>query len=150
FWPAPLSGGVTPRLFEARFPTPSGRARFYATPHTEIADARDDEFPLLLTTGRVLAHYQSGTQTRRIDALQAIASDPIAELHPATAHRAGITDGAPVVLTTRRGSATFTARVTRAIREDAVFVPFHWGDERSANRLTIGALDPVSRMPEFK
>jgi assimilatory nitrate reductase catalytic subunit len=115
-----------------------------------VADARTEEFPLLLTTGRVLAQYQSGTQTRRSAELMAIAPEPIAQLHPTAAAHAGIVDNQPVVLTSRRGSATFTAKLTRNIREDTVFVPFHWSGEQSVNRLTIGALDPISRMPEFK
>jgi assimilatory nitrate reductase catalytic subunit len=105
---------------------------------------------LRLTTGRLLAQYQSGTQTRRVEALTAIAPRPLAEIHPATAGRAGIGDGDAVTLTSRRGQATFTAKVTRTIREDTIFVPFHWGGAESINRLTIGALDPISRMPEFK
>jgi assimilatory nitrate reductase catalytic subunit len=151
FWPCPtVASKGTPRLFADRFPTPSGRARFHATPHGEIADVRDGEFPLLLTTGRVLAHYQSGTQTRRTAELQALSAEPFAEIHPVTAAHAGVVEGGALLLTTRRGTATFKARLTRTIREDTVFVPFHWNGEQSANRLTHAALDPISRMPEFK
>jgi assimilatory nitrate reductase catalytic subunit len=105
---------------------------------------------LYLTTGRLLAHYQSGTQTRRIAQLMEAAPKPFAELHPHLATRHGLVDGDPVVLRTRRGSATFTSRITSNIRPDTVFVPFHWPGESSANRVTNDALDPVSRMPEFK
>jgi assimilatory nitrate reductase catalytic subunit len=151
FWPCPTSDHAgSPRLFADRFPTASGRARFHPTPHGDIADVRDDEFPLLLTTGRVLAQYQSGTQTQRTPELQALAATPFAEIHPTAAAAIGVTDGDQVVLTTRRGTAQFTARVTRAIREDTIFAPFHWSGEQSANRLTHAALDPISRMPEFK
>jgi assimilatory nitrate reductase catalytic subunit len=151
FWPCPSEDHPgTPRLFARHFATPSGRARFHATPHAGIADPRDDDFPLLLTTGRVLAQYQSGTQTRRVEALRNVAGEPLAEVHPVTAARAGVADGGALRLTTRRGSAVFTAKVTRAIREDTVFVPFHWGGDLAINRLTSAALDPVSRMPEFK
>ena len=111
---------------------------------------RDGEFPLLLTTGRVLAHYQSGTQTRRTPELQALSAEPFAEIHPVTAAHAGVAEGDALLLTTRRGTATFKARLTRTIREDTVFVAFHWNGEQSANRLTHAALDPISRMPEFK
>ena len=76
--------------------------------------------------------------------------EPLAEMHPATARLAHLSDGERITLTTRRGSATFKLRVTPTIREDTVFVPFHWGGERSANRLTNPALDPTSKMPEFK
>lgn len=165
-WPCPAAGGEleraaaehdasqthpgTPRLFADRFYTPNGRARFHATPHREAVDPRDDQYPLLLTTGRVLPMYQSGTQTRRVDTLLRAAPEAVAEIHPAAAARAGLEDGGLIRLTTRRGSATFKARVTRTIREDTVFVPFHWPGEQSANRLTNDALDPTSRMPEFK
>lgn len=151
FWPCPTPDHPgTPRLFTDTFPTPSGRAQFHATPHAEIADARDASFPLLLTTGRVLAQYQSGTQTRRTPELTAKAPMAIAEIHPTAAAKAGIADAQPMTLTTRRGSATFIAKITRTIREDTVFAPFHWSGEQSVNRLTIAALDPISRMPEFK
>jgi assimilatory nitrate reductase catalytic subunit len=151
FWPCPSEAHPgTPRLFADRFPTASGRARFHATPHCDIADLRDAEFPLLLTTGRVLAQYQSGTQTRRTPELLRISAEAVAEIHPVTAAAIGIVDGDPLVLTTRRGSATFRAKVTRTMRQDTIFAPFHWSGDQSANRLTNAALDPVSRMPEFK
>ena len=118
--------------------------------HREPAEVRDAEYPLYLTTGRLLAQYQSGSQTRRIAKLNDIAPAPHVEMHPATARRAGAADGAEVRLTTRRGSASFPLRVSASIRQDTVFVPFHWGGRHSINRLTNAALDPVSRMPEFK
>ena len=151
FWPCPSDDHPgTPRLFQETFPTPSGRARFHAIEHDGPAEAPDEQFPLYLTTGRLLAHYQSGTQTRRVPELMEAAPKPIAEIHPQVAKRHGIIDGASVVLRTRRGSATFTSRITGTIRPDTVFIPFHWPDESSANRVTNDALDPVSRMPEFK
>ena len=140
----------TPRLFVEQFPTPSGRARFHAVDHHGPAEVPDADFPLILTTGRVLAHYQSGTQTRRIPELQALAPEPFAEIHPATAERLGVPDGGEIVLTTRRGSTQLPVRLSPGLREDTVFVPFHWGGERSINRLTNPALDPISKMPEFK
>jgi assimilatory nitrate reductase catalytic subunit len=151
FWPCNAAApGGTPRLFADTFPTASGRARFHATPHVEIADMRDGAFPLFLTTGRIVGQYQSGTQTRRTPELHTVSPEPYAELHPDTAAQAGVGDEDQVVLTSRRGTATFKARLTRTIRPDTVFVPFHWPDQRSANNLTVGALDPISRMPEFK
>lgn len=151
FWPCggPDDPG-TPRLFLDRFPTPTGRARFHAVAHQPPAEERDASYPLYLTTGRVLAQYQSGTQTRRIAELQEFAPVPLAEMHPTAARLARVSNGDRITLTTRRGAATFTLKVTRAIREDTVFVPFHWGGEQSANRLTNPALDPTSKMPEFK
>ena len=79
-----------------------------------------------------------------------LAPEPVAEINPHTARRAGIDDGSLVTLTTRRGQSTARAKLTRDIREDTVFVPFHWGGAGSINRLTNPALDPISRMPEFK
>jgi len=151
FWPCPSANHPgTPRLFADGFPTPSGRARFHGVPHQPPADNPDAEFPLHLTTGRVLAHYQSGTQTRHVDELRRAAPEPLAEMHPATAKLHRLSNGARVTLTTRRADATFTLKVTPAIREDTVFVPFHWGDAQSVNRLTNAAVDRTSGMPELK
>ena len=151
FWPCPGVGHPgTPRMFVDGFPTADGRARFHPVRHGAPAEEPDGEYPLWLTTGRNLAQYQSGTQTRRIGELRALAPWPAAELHPVTARRYGVADGAAIVLASRRGTAHFTARLTRGIREDTVFAPFHWGGQQAVNRLTNPALDPVSRMPEFK
>jgi assimilatory nitrate reductase catalytic subunit len=151
FWPCPSDDHPgTPRLFQDTFPTSSGKARFHPIEHDGPAEVPDEHFPVYLTTGRVLAHYQSGTQTRRVVSLMDAAPAPTAEMHPLLAKRHGLADGAPVRVVTRRGSATFTASVTADIRPDTVFVPFHWPGESSANRVTNDALDPVSRMPEFK
>ena len=151
FWPCPSTDHPgTPRLFTDGFPTPSGRARFHGVSHQLPADDPDPEFPLHLTTGRVLAHYQSGTQTRHVDELRKAAPEPLAEMHPATAKLHKVLDGARVTLATRRADATLTLKVTPTIREDTVFVPFHWGDAQSINRLTNAAVDPTSGMPELK
>jgi assimilatory nitrate reductase catalytic subunit len=151
FWPCPsLDHKGTPRLFEKRFNTPNGRARFHAVDHISPAEIPDDEYPLYLTTGRVLAQYQTSTLTRRVKKLEEICSEPFAEIHPTTARRYDLTNGDMVTLFTRRGQAEFRIKTTLNIREDTVFVPFHWGGTGSANRLTNPALDPTSRMPEFK
>jgi len=151
FWPCPTDDhDGTPRIFADHFATPSGRARFHAVRHESPAEEPDASYPLYLTTGRVMSQYQSGTQTRRVAQLARLAPEPLAEINPNTARRAGILDGALVTLTTRRGSSTARAKLTRDIREDTVFVPFHWGGTASINRLTNPALDPTSRMPEFK
>ena len=151
FWPCPSTDHPgTPRLFADGFPTPSGRARFHAVSHQAPADERNETHPLYLTTGRVLAHYQSGTQTRHVDELQQAMPEPLAEMHPAAAKLHGLLDGGRVTLTTRRGAASFKLKVTPSIREDTVFVPFHWGGEQSINRLTSAVLDPTSGMPELK
>ena len=151
FWPCPGADHPgTPRLFAESFPTPSGRARFHPVFHQNPVDDRDADHPLYLTTGRLLAHYQSGTQTRRVPELQQMAAEPFAEMHPATARRHHLAGDARVTLTTRRGAGSFMLKLTPTIREDTVFLPFHWGGMLSANRLTSAALDPTSGMPEFK
>ncbi|MFD5012350.1 molybdopterin oxidoreductase family protein [Streptomyces chartreusis] len=140
----------TPRLFLDRFATPDGRARFAPVSHRAAAEEPDDEYPVLLTTGRVVAQYQSGAQTRRVDELNTAAPGPFVELHPRLAARLGAADGDPLAVISRRGRAVAPARITTAIRPDTVFMPFHWPGEGRANTLTNPALDPTSRMPEFK
>ncbi|MFC4472114.1 molybdopterin oxidoreductase family protein [Streptomyces xiangluensis] len=140
----------TPRLFLDRFATPDGRARFAPVTHRPLAEEPDGEYPVLLTTGRVVAQYQSGAQTRRVDELNAAAPGPFVELHPRLAERLGAKEGDPLAVVSRRGRATAPARITTSIRPDTVFMPFHWPGEGRANTLTNPALDPTSRMPEFK
>lgn len=147
---APAVHPGTPRLFLDRFATPDGRARFVPVSHRAIAEEPDDEYPVLLTTGRVVAQYQSGAQTRRVAELNAAAPGPFVELHPRLAARLGASEGDPVAVVSRRGRAVAPARITDAIRPDTVFMPFHWPGEGRANTLTNPALDPTSRMPEFK
>ncbi len=151
FWPCPGEQHPgTPRLFLDRFATEDGRARFLPVHHRPAAEEPDDDYPYYLTTGRVMAHYQSGTQTRRVKELREAMPQPRVELHPALAERFGIADNDLVRLATRRGVALIPARLTTTIRLDTVFVPFHWGDDACINLLTNPALDPTSKMPEFK
>lgn len=146
----PVEHPGTPRLFLDRFATPDGRARFVPVSHRATAEEPDEEYPVLLTTGRVVAQYQSGAQTRRVAELNAAAPGPFVELHPRLAARLGAAEGDPVAVVSRRGRAVAPARITNAIRPDTVFMPFHWPGEGRANTLTNPALDPTSRMPEFK
>lgn len=146
FWPCPTPEHPgTPRMFADAFATPDGRARFLVQEFVGAAEQPDAAYPVHLTTGRVLAQYQSGAQTRRIRSLPD--EGAFVELHPLLADRIGAHDGEPVVVRTRRGEMKAPARVVTTIRPDTVFVPFHWV---GANRLTNDALDPSSRMPEFK
>ncbi|WP_225096890.1 molybdopterin oxidoreductase family protein [Streptomyces sp. CoH27] len=140
----------TPRLFLDRFATDDGRARFANVTHRPTAEEPDAEYPLILTTGRVVAQYQSGAQTRRVTELNTAAPGPFVELHPRLAARIGAAEGDPVTVVSRRGRATAPARITSAIRPDTLFMPFHWPGAGRANTLTNPALDPTSRMPEFK
>jgi assimilatory nitrate reductase catalytic subunit len=133
------------RLFADSFAHPDGRARMLAVEHRGAAEQPCADYPVHLTTGRVLAQYQSGAQTRRVRSLPD--DGPFVELHPLLAGRLGVVTGDPLQVSTRRGVMTAPARVVPTIRPDTVFVPFHWV---GANRLTNDALDPASRMPEFK
>ncbi|MDQ2800669.1 MAG: molybdopterin-dependent oxidoreductase, partial [Armatimonadota bacterium] len=151
FWPCPTEDHPgTPRLFGERFAHDDGRAKFHPVHHRGAAEEPDDEYPLYLTTGRIMAQYQSGAQTRRVAALGKIAPEAFVEIHPSLAQRFGLTEGDMARLTTRRGEICVQARLTPTIRQDTLFVPFHWGGESCANNLTNPALDPVSKMPEFK
>jgi len=148
FWPCPSPDHPgTPRLFADRFATPDGRARFVAVEHRPAVEDIDADYPVYLTTGRVLQQYQSGAQTRRIPSLK---GEPFVELHPALADAHDVADGDLLRVVSRRGEAVAPARITDTIRADTVFMPFHWGDASCANLLTHDALDPTSRMPEFK
>ncbi len=151
FWPCPdESHPGTPRLFEKSFPTQDGRAKFHPVQYRPAAEEPDDEYPLFLTTGRVMTQYQSGTQTRRVKDLNDAAPEGFVEVHPHLAKHFGIADGDMIHVTTRRGTASVRTRLTRSIREDTLFIPFHYAGQGRANLLTNPALDPVSRMPEFK
>ncbi|MBA9005640.1 molybdopterin oxidoreductase family protein [Thermomonospora cellulosilytica] len=151
FWPCPSEDHPgTPRPFLDRFATPDGRARFTPVEHGGAAERTDRDYPIHLTTGRVLAQYQSGAQTRRVAPLVEAAPEPFVELHPDLAERHGVAEGAMVRVTSRRGTVAVRARLVDTIRHDTVFIPFHWAGEGRANLLTNPALDPLSRMPEFK
>jgi len=152
FWPVPEVGHPgTPRLFEGgRFFHPDGKARFHPIPFRESAEVVDDEYPIWLTTGRVVSQYLSGTQTRRIGALVRQYPEPLCEMHPRLAESLGIVDGDLITVTSRRGDMTLPAHVVATIRPDTVFIPYHWPGAKAANQLTNRALDPMSRMPEFK
>ncbi len=153
-WPCPATDGEphpgTPRLFLDGVPTADGRARFVAVDDRGPADDVRAGAPVHLVTGRVLQHYQSGAQTRRVDDLVAAAPASFVELHPLLADRHRIDHGDLVRLTSARGSVTAPARITDAVRPDTVFMPFHWPGEQNVNRVTNDATDPVSGMPEFK
>jgi assimilatory nitrate reductase catalytic subunit len=152
FWPCPSEDHPgTPRLFEGgRFFHPDGKARFEVTRVRPSGDPVDAEFPLYLTTGRVVSQYLSGTQTRRIGPLVDQYPEPKAELHPRLADPMGIRTGDFVSVTTRRAQMVLRAEVVRTIRPDTIFIPYHWPGERSANQLTHRTLDPRSKIPEFK
>jgi assimilatory nitrate reductase catalytic subunit len=151
FWPCPSPDHAgTPEPFLERFGTEDGRARFHAIEYDRPHELPDEEYPLYLTTGRVLSQYQSGTQTRRVRSLVQAEPEPYVEIHPQLAATFGLADRDLAVLRTRRGHAQFRVRFSRAIRLDTVFVPFHWAGAGRANTLTVDAVDPSSKIPEFK
>jgi assimilatory nitrate reductase catalytic subunit len=152
FWPCPeIDHPGTPRLFEGgRFLHPDGRARFMKLEWRDSGDPVDADFPIYLTTGRVVSQYLSGTQTRRIGALVDQYPDPKVEIHPRLAQQHRIETGDWVTVTSRRSSITLQAQVVRTIRPDTVFIPYHWPYDRSANLLTHRTLDPRSKIPEYK
>ncbi|QTX04478.1 molybdopterin oxidoreductase family protein [Agromyces archimandritae] len=149
-WPYPRGSTGTPRLFADRFAHPDGLARIVSVarhphPEREAAAAR-----LTLVTGRLLEHYQSGAQTRRVAELRD--AQPVARitLHPATAEAHGIADGDPIELGNDRGRVRGLASLSTDIRPDTLFAPFHYPGDETANLVTSDAVDPVSSMPEFK
>jgi assimilatory nitrate reductase catalytic subunit len=151
FWPCPSEDHPgTPRLFAERFHHADGRARFHAVEHRHAGEEPDAEYPFYFTTGRYREHYNSGAQTRQVDRLTHARPIPRLQMHPRLARRLGVTSGARVVVESRRGRVEFAAELSPDVRPDTLFAPFHWGGRHAANVLTNPALDPISRMPEFK
>ena len=145
----------TARLYAgARFPTSDGKANLIAVEHAEPVEGTDQEYPLLLTTGRSKYHWHTMTRTGKNQALRKSAPEPILEIHRADARQYGIRDADFVEIISRRGKVMAQCRVTEEIPRGACFLPFHWGREhgyfKAANNLTISARDPVSRQPELK
>jgi assimilatory nitrate reductase catalytic subunit len=152
FWPCPSEDHPgTPRLFEGgRFFHSDGKARFVPALWRPSGDPVDADFPVYLTTGRVVWQYLSGAQTRRIGALLEPFPHPKIEIHPRLAAAHGVADGDWVEVATRRGTLTLRAMVVKTIRPDTVFIAYHWPGRESANLLTHRTLDPRSKIPEFK
>src|SRR6185295_6120393 len=152
FWPCPsFNHPGTPRLFEgAKFHHGDGKARFYGYEYRPPAEDVDAEYPIFFTTGRVVSQYLSGNQTRRIGPLVDQYPEPLCEIHPLLAAKLGIANGDMVLVTTRRGEIRVPAQIVKTIRPDTVFIPYHWPGKKSANLLTKRALDPISKIPEYK
>ncbi len=126
-----------------------GRGRFHAVEYRPPAEQPDDEYPLTLTTGRLMFHWHTGTMTRRSGTLTDQVNEALVEINPADAGGLEVADGEKVRVSSRRGSIELKARVTPRIRPGTVFIAFHYA-EAAANRLTINALDPEAKIPEFK
>ncbi|HUJ61841.1 MAG TPA: molybdopterin oxidoreductase family protein [Kofleriaceae bacterium] len=162
FWPCPSDDHAgTPRLFEpgshnpiangaGPFYFPDGKARFHVAEYRPAVDDASDDYPIFLTTGRVVSQFLSGTQTRRIGPLVAHYPEPRLELHPKLASKLGIADGDWATCETRRGTITVRAMVVTTIRPDTVFIPYHWAGAKSVNQVTVAAQDPISKIPQFK
>jgi assimilatory nitrate reductase catalytic subunit len=170
FWPCyaedpktgqPIDHAGTPRLFEpgsynpvakgaGPFYFPDGRARFNVADYRVPVDDVSEEYPLFLTTGRVVSQFLSGTQTRRIGPLVKQYPEPRLEMHPRLAEKLGIADNEWATAETRRGTITLRAMVVTTIRPDTIFIPYHWAGKKSANQLTVAAQDPISKIPQYK
>jgi assimilatory nitrate reductase catalytic subunit len=169
FWPCPdtapdgtpIDHAGTPRLFEpgswnsvakgaGPFFFADGKARFHAIDYAPPTEETDADYPLILTTGRVVNMFLSGTQTRRIGPLVDQYSEPLLELHPILAAKSGIDSGDWVTIESRRGALTVRCQVVTTIRPDVVFIPYHWAGPKSVNLATIAAQDPISKIPEYK
>ncbi len=148
-WPCPTRDHPgTPHLFEGGFPR--GKGRFTMVTYRPSVEQTDKEFPFLLTTGRMLFQYHTGTMTRRVKPIDKVAHESYVEINPEDAGRLSVKDGTPLKVTSRRGSITVKAKVSKRPGKGVVFIPFHF-KEAAANVLTSGtALDPVCKIPEFK
>jgi len=147
-WPVPDEEHPgTPILHTERFAR--GKGRFFGVEYKAAAEEPDEDYPLTLTTGRMLEHYHTGTMTRRVEGINELVPTGFVEISPADAERLGVVDGRPVTVETRRGRIETPAWVTDRVGEGVVFIPFHFW-EGPANRLTNPARDPQAKIPEFK
>jgi len=147
-WPCPnWEHPGTPYLHKDSFAR--GKGLFQSVESILSDELPNEEYPFLLSTGRVLYHYNSGTMTRKVEGLNSIFPEVITEIHPLDAENKGITDGSMIKITSRRGEITTRACLTKRSPEGIVFIPFHFG-EAAANILTSDTLDPVARIPAFK
>ena len=136
-------------VFGEGFPTPDGRAKLVPATIVPPDEQPDDEYPMVLTTGRQLEHWHTGAITRRASVLDALEPEAIASLSPFDLRKLGIEAGDPIRIVTRRGTIELKARVDGAVQSGVVFVPFCYA-EAAANQLTNPALDPFGKIPEFK
>jgi ferredoxin-nitrate reductase len=155
-WPCPdaYHYGTKRRYLDQTFPTTDGKAVFLPRDHRDPFEPTDDDFPFVLTTGRIYAHWHTLTRTAKSAKLMARDPAPYVELAFEDADRLGIADGDTVRLTTRRGAIIVPARREVGMRPGTVFVPFHWGDlfgeGNALNYLTVPAFGPVEKQPELK
>ncbi len=147
-WPVPTEEHAgTPYLHKGMFSR--GLGHFHAIEFKEAVELPDDEYPLILTTGRMMFHWHTGTMTRRSEKLEQEAPEPYVELHPDDAAGIGLNGAERVRVASRRGEIELSVRLTTGIRPGVVFIPFHYV-EAAANALTNAALDPIAKIPEYK
>jgi formate dehydrogenase alpha subunit len=147
-WPCPsMDHPGTPYLYKEGFA--KGKVPFVPVSYTPAAEISDSEFPFVLTTGRNLFQYHSGSMTRRVKSIESHAGTAYMEINPADAKKLGVEDGQLVTVSSRRGRIDIRAKITRKISEGVVFIPMHY-QEAAANILTIDALDPKVKIPELK
>ncbi|HYX50201.1 MAG TPA: molybdopterin dinucleotide binding domain-containing protein, partial [Ktedonobacteraceae bacterium] len=151
FWPCPSEDHPgTPRLFTERFGHPDGKAKMFPIPYQPPAEEPSSAYPFRLTTGRVVYHYLTGNQTRRLGFLNSQAPEPWVEIHPQAANRLGIINDEIVRIRTPRFSMEVKALVVPTIRPDTLFIPYHYGHEQAVNQLTHAAVEPNVKIPEYK
>jgi predicted molibdopterin-dependent oxidoreductase YjgC len=147
-WPCPAADHPgTPILHTAKIAR--GKGRFMPVAYRAAAEVADGEYPLILTTGRILFHWHGGTMSRRSAGLETLAPAAEIEINPADAARYGVRDAGLVEVASRRGSIRATSRVTERSPQGTVFATFHFA-EAAANLLTLDAVDPVAKIPEYK
>jgi len=138
-----------PVVFIDKFPTPSGRAMFVPADLISAAERPDDDYPMVLITGRQLEHWHTGSMTRRASALDSIEPEPVASVHPLDLEALKVPPGGTLTIASRRGEISLYARADEGMPRGSVFVPFCYY-EAAANMLTNPVLDPVGKIPEFK
>lgn len=155
-WPCPSVDhpGSKRRYLDRRFPTPDGRAVFLVCDQRDPRELPDHEFPFVLTTGRIYAHWHTLTRTAKADKLVRRDPGPYVEVNPVDADNLGVTDGEVLQVSSRRGTVQLPTRLSTGVPPGMVFVPFHWGDlfgeGNAANYLTISAIGRVAKQPELK
>ncbi|MBV8384390.1 MAG: hypothetical protein JOZ63_17415, partial [Planctomycetaceae bacterium] len=155
-WPCPsVDHPGTERLYlDRKFPTPSGRARFLSRPNQPPRETTDHEFPLVLMTGRLYAHWHTLTRTGKSPKLVQREPSAFVEVHPDDAAEAGLAAGQLAELSSRRGLLRLPVKINPGLTRGVVFVPFHWGDQQgehlAANYLTIAAIGRIAKQPEYK
>jgi formate dehydrogenase alpha subunit len=149
-WPCPTEGHPgTPTMFTEKFNTPDGKGHFQLVEYKPPAESTDQEYPFILTTGRVIFHYHTGSMTRRTDNLYSEVPEAFMQIHPEDAHELKISDGEKAIVKSRRGQLEIKTSISPDITRGVVFIPFHFNRE-NANILTNPAFDPACKMPEFK